>query len=59
MEGINPDNGDPLYIKFIRVDMIDQLNISECLEFNRCILGEPERLLFPKHFLKIEEEISN
>jgi hypothetical protein len=31
MEGINPDNGDPLYVKFIRNDTIDHLKLSEGL----------------------------
>jgi len=52
-------NGDHLYVKFLRIQTIDELNISECLEFNRCVLGDPEPLLFPQHFLKIEEELAN
>lgn len=57
-EGVD-ENGEPLYIKFIKISTIDELDIAEVLEFNRCVFGEPESFVFPNQFLKIEQEISN
>ena len=53
------DEGQGLYVKLLQVAKIDNLGISETLDFNRALLGQLDDFLFQEHFLKIQEEITN
>jgi hypothetical protein len=40
-------NGEAIFIKMISIKKIDELGISENLEFNKCAMGDLESMIFP------------
>ena len=40
VEAINKVTGEDLFVKFLRIDLIDKLGISDCLDFNREVMGD-------------------
>lgn len=48
-----------LFIKIMSINKIDELHISENLDFNKCVMGDLESMLFHDNLLQLEEEVSS